>query len=207
MRRGIVWVAAAVVLSAVAACTAPGISSAGGTAALGGPTDGTATAARTGARAATPGANLDGRGASILFAQMVLLHHRQSVQLVAMLEDKSGVPAPVLEWAHRVREIEEAETEPLVGWLQEWRAPETLTNHTGHPMRGILIDVQLAALQALDGVDFTRQWVGRMIDHQEGGAAFASTMLAQLPDPRVAQLAQSLASRLPQQALELRALQ
>ncbi len=63
------------------------------------------------------------------------------------------------------------------------------------------------ALQALDGVDFTRQWVGRMIDHQEGGAAFASTMLAQLPDPRVAQLAQSLASRLPQQALELRALQ
>lgn len=147
-----------------------------------------------------------GRGADILFAQMVLLHHRQTVQVVEILDRRSGMPLALVDWAHRVRGLEEPEIDRLVQWLHDWGAPEAITNHAGHPMQGIFIDVQLAALDALDGTDFSRQWVGRMIDHQEGGAAFVAKVLDQSPGPEVAELARSLAARLPQEAQELRAL-
>ncbi len=186
-----------VALLALAACAGSG--------STGGSGVGASTTGTSGASASSTGIPY-GRGADVLFAQMVLLHHRQTLQLVEMLDARSGIRPEVVETAHRLREIESPEVGPLTSWLAEWKAPEAITNHTGHPMRGILIDVQFGALDALDGSEFERQWILRMIEHQDGGTAFASAVLRQTSDPRVQELAHRLIQRLPGQVVELQKL-
>jgi uncharacterized protein (DUF305 family) len=172
------------------------------------PARGTASVEASGPRATSgaTGPTYSSKGADILFAQMTLLHHQQTVALAELLTTKSGIRAEVREIAQRLRSLEEPEIPVLRGWLLEWNAPESLNLHSGHPMKGILTDVELAALEALDGAELERQWLVRMIAHQDGAAVFAGAVVRQTQDERVRTMARRVIQTMPTQVVELQGL-
>jgi hypothetical protein len=80
---------------------------------------------------------------------MTLLHHEQTVTLADLATTKAGIRSEVRELARDLRAIEEPDIAVLRAWLIEWNAPERLNVHSGHPMKGILLDVEMAGMEAL----------------------------------------------------------
>ena len=68
------------------------------------PARGTASVEASGPRATSgaTGPTYSSKGADILFAQMTLLHHQQTVALAELLTTKSGMRAEVREIAQRL---------------------------------------------------------------------------------------------------------
>ncbi|HOV01124.1 MAG TPA: DUF305 domain-containing protein, partial [Dermatophilaceae bacterium] len=142
----------------------------------------------------------------ILFAQMTLLHHEQTVTLADLATTKAGIRSEVRELARDVRAIEEPDIAVLRAWLLEWNAPERLNVHSGHPMKGILLDVEMAGMEALDGAAFESAWLVRMIAHQDGAAEFAGSVVRRTGDDRVRTMARRVIQTMPAQVVQLQAL-
>jgi uncharacterized protein (DUF305 family) len=164
------------------------------------------TADGSGAASSATPSRYSSRGADILFAQMTLLHHQQTVALADLMTTKTGIRPEVRAIAQRLRALEEPDIPVLRGWLREWNAPDSLNLHSGHPMKGILTDVELGTMETLDGSAFESQWLVRMIAHQDGAALFAGSVVRQTQDERVRVMARSVIQTMPSQVVELQAL-
>ena len=179
------------------------VSGCGATAGGSPPTSGSATGAGL---SSTATSTYSSRGADILFAQMTLLHHEQTVTLADLATTKAGIRSEVRELARDVRAIEEPDIAVLRAWLLEWNAPERLNVHSGHPMKGILLDVEMAGMEALDGPAFESAWLVRMIAHQDGAAEFAGSVVRRTGDDRVRTMARRVIQTMPAQVVQLQAL-
>jgi uncharacterized protein (DUF305 family) len=154
------------------------------------------------AGSAAPGASVaaaadTGAPADVAFAQLMIPHHQQAVEM-ADLALTSATSDRVRELATQIKGAQDPEIMQMSGWLEDWGAPMTMEDdHSGHDMggmtmEGMMSDDDMAALMDATGADFDRMWLEMMIAHHEGAIAMADQVLAETSDPEVTALAEAV---------------
>jgi uncharacterized protein (DUF305 family) len=142
---------------------------------------------------AAPSASIDSRAADIMFAQVMIPHHQQAIEMSDMALSQAS-SNDIKDLADQMKSEQAPEIAVMRGWLANWGAPETpvddLSNHsTG---TGMMTADDMSALSALNGPDFDRLWLQMMISHHQGAIKMAKDVLATTNDPEVKALAQSI---------------
>lgn len=138
-----------------------------------------------------------GREGDIYFAQMMIPHHQQALEMSEIALAKDTSPA-VAELAREIRREQDPEIVLMRAWLAEWGAEEL--PHSGgpgeqpddghdHDMPGMATGEQMVALAEGSGRDFERMWLELMIAHHEGAIEMAEQVEGTTEDPEVRALA------------------
>jgi uncharacterized protein (DUF305 family) len=132
-----------------------------------------------------------GRAGDIAFAQGMLPHHEQALEMaeMALVADASTA---VTKLARTIARTQEPEVVLMRQWLTEWGSEEPA--HGDHEMPGMASSEDLLALAAASGPDFDRRWLELMIAHHEGALESAERVLETTDDPEVAALASAVVS-------------
>lgn len=157
------------------------------------------TPSTSAAASAPAGARND---ADVAFAQGMIPHHRQAVQMAALVPSRSADPA-VVDLAARIQAAQEPEIATMTGWLLAWGeavpAPDDRGGHGGMEhgggdatMPGMMSAEQMAAMAAASGAEFDRLWLTGMIAHHQGAVEMARIQLAEGSDPEAKALAQTI---------------
>lgn len=139
--------------------------------------------------------------ADVAFAQAMIPHHRQAVELAAMVPSRTTNP-DVRMMATHISWDQRAEILTMTGLLAHWGEPETM-DHGGMPgmpgmgggaMPGMIDDATMARIQSLSGPAFDELWITSMIAHHQGAVAMARTEIADGQNPDAKRLAEMIIS-------------
>ncbi|WP_084965409.1 DUF305 domain-containing protein [Thermoactinospora rubra] len=147
----------------------------------------------TGAPAATatteqPGAAFN--DADVTFAQMMIPHHEQAVEMAELAETRAA-DAEIKDLAARIKAAQDPEIATLRGWLKAWGKPE-MADHMGHDMPGMMGEGDMHNLGAAKGTEFDRLFARLMIAHHNGAIEMARTEQAQGANPEAKALAKTI---------------
>lgn len=142
----------------------------------------------------------EGREGDIAFAQQMIPHHQQAVEMseIALSKDAG---AAVTELAREIRREQDPEIVLMRAWLSEWGAQEA--PHVGgpgqeaddghdHAMPGMATGEQLVALAEAQGAAFDDLWLELMIAHHEGAVEMAEQVQDSSDDAEVQALAAAI---------------
>lgn len=188
--RGATAVTAALTLSVVLAACGGGAASEGAS----GP-DGSPAAAQA-----------DGphNEADVTFAQGMLPHHRQAVEMSELAGDRAESPE-VLALAQEISAAQEPEIRTLTGFLEAWGA-EVPDDDAAMPgmhsddtedmpadgMAGMMSSEDMTQLGSAEGADFDRLFLRLMVEHHQGAVDMAETEVDAGDDPAAVALAQDI---------------
>jgi uncharacterized protein (DUF305 family) len=124
-----------------------------------------------------PGASAEANQADIMFAQMMIPHHEQAIEMSEIILAKDGVDPDVVELAEQIKAAQAPEIEQLESWLDDWGAPSMMDGDSGDMggmgMDGMLSDDEIEALEAADSAAGTTLFLEGMIEHHEGAIDMA----------------------------------
>jgi uncharacterized protein (DUF305 family) len=120
-----------------------------------------------------PTASDDHNAADVTFAQMMIPHHAQAVEMSDMILAKQDVPAAVTTLATKIKQAQAPEINTMAGWLKSWNQPTDMM--PGHSMTGMMTDEDLGKLETAQGAEAARLFLKQMIAHHEGAVMMART--------------------------------
>ena len=120
----------------------------------------------------SPGASLS--SADVMFAQMMIPHHRQAVEMGTLAETRASSPA-VATLAAQIKEEQAPEIALMKSWLKAANAPLQMDHSM--VMAGLLTDADMKALTEASGVKFDRLFLEGMIGHHEGAIEMAKVVI------------------------------
>ncbi|UVJ40206.1 DUF305 domain-containing protein [Arthrobacter sp. CJ23] len=118
----------------------------------------------------------DHNAADTTFAQSMIPHHAQAVEMSELMLKKQGIPAAVTALATRIKAAQAPEIATMTGWLNAWNEPSDA--HSGHSMAGMMGADDLKALDAAQGSEAARLFLNQMIAHHEGALVMARDEIA-----------------------------
>ncbi|GAA2027144.1 DUF305 domain-containing protein [Terrabacter terrae] len=194
IRRFVPAVGAVVLAVVLTACSGSGSMPGTDHAASGMTGEPTGTAAS--GSAAPTGSNA-GRAGDVMFAQMMVPHHQQAVEMADIALGKQSASAQVRQLATQIKAGQDPEIETMRGWLQSWGAPLPTTGMSHDGMggtsgQGMMTQADMDALKAADGAEFDKQWVTMMTAHHEGAITMARQVLTTTQNPDVKTLAEAV---------------
>ena len=136
----------------------------------------------------SPGATADHNQADIMFAQMMIPHHSQAVEMSDIMLAKSGMPAEVTALATKIKAAQAPEIEQMTGWLKGWNVPTAMTDHSGHGMTGMVDDAGIEKLKSAAGTDAAKLFLEQMIGHHEGAIDMAQQEISAGKSPEAVKL-------------------
>ncbi|MBS3177232.1 DUF305 domain-containing protein [Pseudoclavibacter sp. Marseille-Q4354] len=113
----------------------------------------------------------DANDQDVMFAQMMVPHHEQAVEMSDMILAKSDINPEVTTLAEEIKAAQGPEIEQLNQWLSDWGA-ESMSG-MDHSMDGMMSDEDMANLDAATGDDASRLFLEQMIEHHEGAVSMA----------------------------------
>lgn len=144
-----------------------------------------------GSDAATAAVNAN--DADILFAQMMIPHHEQAVQMSENLLAKSGGNAEVRTLATAITAAQQPEIDQFRSWLTAWGADEGMGG-MDHGTDGMMSDDDMAMLDDASGSDADRLFLEQMVVHHEGAIAMAETEVTDGENADAVALAENIAT-------------
>jgi uncharacterized protein (DUF305 family) len=127
----------------------------------------------------------------VMFAQMMIPHHSQAVELAALAEAKTTTPA-ILDLASRIDGAQHTEIHTMEDWLAAAGSPTDGHGTHGMSMPGLVSDADMAALEQATGTEFDTLFLSNMIAHHEGAIAMANDVLATTVNDDVRALATAI---------------
>ncbi|MFJ5729330.1 DUF305 domain-containing protein [Streptomyces paradoxus] len=185
IRRGMAVAAAGTAALVLAACGGNGDSGAGHN-------GHTETSASPSASASAPQGKHN--AADIAFAQGMIPHHRQAVQM-ADLAPSRAQSAEVKTLAEQIKKAQDPEIKTLSGWLTSWgeEVPaEGAMDHSAHGTGGMMTAEEMDQLEKASGKAFDTAFMEMMIKHHEGAVAMARTEKADGAFPGAKKMADAI---------------
>lgn len=124
-----------------------------------------------------PAAAAEHNAADTMFAQGMIPHHEQAVEMSEMMLGKKDIPASVTDLATRIKAAQAPEIETMTGWLKSWN--ESAAMGAGHTMDGMMGEDDLKQLEAAQGTGAAKLFLKQMITHHEGAVMMAQTEASQ----------------------------
>jgi uncharacterized protein (DUF305 family) len=158
----------------------------------------------TSAPAAGSGDQAAHNDADVMFAQMMIPHHEQAIEMADTVLAKEGTSPEVAQLADEVKEAQAPEMEKLGQWLDAWGAERT-SDHAGHAgMSGMMSDEDLRALEEATAPQSDRLFLEQMIAHHRGAVEMAQTEVETGSDAGAVEMAQTIVDT---QAAEIEAME
>jgi uncharacterized protein (DUF305 family) len=166
--------------------------------------------------------------ADVTFAQQMIPHHQQAIQLSDIILGKQGIDPRVVDLANQIKAAQGPEIQQMQGWLSQWGQPVPMmpsgtTTPSGSPvpsetttpsggpapsasttpgaaqLPGMVSDQELTALQNTEGADASKLFLTMMIHHHQGAITMAQTEVKSGQNPPAIALAQSIITTQQQQ--------
>lgn len=137
--------------------------------------------------------------ADVMFAQMMIPHHQQAVEMSEMLLAKDDVPAEVAAFAQKVIDAQGPEIERMNAMLTAWGQDPVDTDgmdgmegmdHGG--MSGMMSEEDMAALEQAQGTEAARLYLEQMTAHHKGAVDMAKDEVEDGQNPQAVQLAEQV---------------
>jgi uncharacterized protein (DUF305 family) len=106
-------------------------------------------------------------GNEYMFAEMMIPHHQQAVDMSVMALATSTNPR-VLDLAKRIKDAQSAEIIQMQSWLGPNDSNKMMSDHMGHNMGGMMSEEDMAILKSSTGATFDKLFLEGMITHHEG---------------------------------------
>lgn len=125
------------------------------------------------------GGSSDHNDADVTFAQQMVPHHEQAVEM-ADAALKGSKNQNVLSLAKQIKAAQDPEITMMNQWLKDW--DEQTSGHGGmggmdadDSGMGMMTDEEMTSLDDATGQEFDTSWLTLMIKHHEGAIAMART--------------------------------
>jgi uncharacterized protein (DUF305 family) len=139
--------------------------------------------------------------ADVTFAQDMIPHHQQAIQMSDIMSGKQGIDPRVLALANQIKTAQGPEIQQMQTWLNQWGQPTMAMTPgltpgltPGTLMPGMLADRDMTALQSAQGVDASRLFLTGMTQHHQGAIAMAQDEIKAGQYPPAIALAHSIAT-------------
>ncbi|OBI98718.1 DUF305 domain-containing protein [Mycobacterium asiaticum] len=122
----------------------------------------------------------------VMFAQHMIPHHQQAIQMSDMILGKQGIDPRVIDLANQIKAAQGPEIQQLQTWLNQWGQPatpggmspsSTMPGMPGMPgmggMDGMMSEQDMQALRDAQGVDASKLFLNQMIQHHQGAISMA----------------------------------
>lgn len=124
----------------------------------------------------------DFNDADVTFAQSMIPHHEQAVEMAKMGKMQASSPE-VKNLANKIESAQGPEIATLKGWLKDWASEESDDSMGGmdhgsgmdREMPGMMSDEDMAALEQATGAAFDKVFLTMMIEHHSGAIEMAQT--------------------------------
>lgn len=142
-----------------------------------------------------------------MFAQMMIPHHKQAVEMSEMLLAKEGIPAQVVEFAQGVIDAQGPEIDRMNAMLEAW-GQQLVTDSGGGKgtmdeiggmdhgemgsMSGMMSQEDMTALEEAQGTGAARLYLEQMTAHHEGAVDMARDEVADGQNPHAITLAEQI---------------
>jgi uncharacterized protein (DUF305 family) len=166
--------------SAAAVAAAITLSGCGGGSGSGTTPSSPASASASAQSTSTTAAAAEHNAADTMFAQTMIPHHAQAVEMSDVLLGKKGIPTDVMALAQRIKAAQTPEIETMRGWLKSWNEPSEagpghdMSTH-GPGMGGMMSDADMKKLDAAQGTAAAKLFLTQMTAHHRGAIMMAET--------------------------------
>ncbi|GAA3732761.1 uncharacterized protein (DUF305 family) [Spinactinospora alkalitolerans] len=127
----------------------------------------------------------------VMFAQMMIPHHEQAVEMSQLAEDRAG--DDVKELAAEIEAAQGPEIEQLTRMLESWgEEPMSDGESMEHGMAGMMTGEEMAELEQVEGEAFDMMFLDMMVAHHEGAVEMAQNELDNGVNPEAIELAQAV---------------
>ena len=142
--------------------------------------------------------------ADVAFAQGMIPHHQQAIEMSDMLLAKQGIDPRVVSLANQIKAAQGPEIETMQRWLADWGVATTtmspgggMPSMPGHDMgamggSGMMSEQDMAALRDAQGVEASKLFLTQMIEHHKGAITMAQTEVDKGQFPPAVELARSI---------------
>lgn len=145
--------------------------------------------------------------ADVMFAQMMIPHHRQAVEMSEMMLSKDGISPEITDLATRIKDAQGPEIETMTGWLEAWDQPMEPEGGTedhdmgsmgsdmgsdSESMEGMMNEDQMSDLEAAEGDEASRMFLESMTAHHEGAIKMAQDEIDNGQNPEATELAETI---------------
>ena len=128
----------------------------------------------------------------VTFAQQMVPHHSQALDMAKLVPSRSTDPK-VLDLASRIEKAQDPEIQQMQTWLTTWGAGMSgMPGMTHESMPGMMSDADLTKLEAAKGTEFDKMWLDMMIKHHQGAVDMAKTELSKGSNADAKALAQKI---------------
>lgn len=134
----------------------------------------------------------DHNGSDTMFAQGMIPHHAQAVEMSDIILKKQGIDARVTALATQIKEAQAPEIEKMTGWLTAWN--EATQAPGGHSMSGMMSGDDLSKLDAAEGAEAAKLFLSQMIAHHEGAVEMANSEVRSGKNAEAIQLGKDIAA-------------
>lgn len=143
--------------------------------------------------------------ADVAFAEGMIPHHQQAVEMSQMLLEKEGVDPQVRDLAERVVAAQGPEIERMNAMLEAWGQQPVMSESGGMDhgsmgggsnsedgMGAMMSEEDMAELEAAEGVEAAELYLTQMIEHHRGAIEMAREEVNNGSHPRALELAQDV---------------
>ncbi len=130
--------------------------------------------------------------ADVEFAQMMIPHHEQAVEMAQLAPDRAD-SADVQDLAMRIEEAQAPEIEQMEGWLADWDEEAGGGMEMGGGS-GMMSDQEMTDLEGASGAEFDRLFLEAMLAHHTGAVEMAETEIDEGEFPDALALAEAIKS-------------
>ena len=171
--------------------------------------------------AACSSTSSDHNAQDVSFAQDMVPHHTQAVQMADMALAQ-GSSTKVKDLATRIKAAQGPEIARMKGWLTTWGEPLAATSgdtdHAGgmsmgsgggagmNMGTGMMSEAQMNQLRGATGADFDRMFLTMMVEHHQGAVAMSRTELDKGRYGPAKQLAQAITDAQQKEIAEMQGL-
>jgi uncharacterized protein (DUF305 family) len=141
---------------------------------------------------ASPESGADHNQADVMFAQMMIPHHAQAVEMSGIILAKPDMPAEVTALATKIKDAQAPEIQQMTGWLTGWNMPTMMGDDSGHGMSGMVDDAGMGKLKSATGTEAARLFLEQMIGHHEGAIEMAQQEISAGKAPDAVKLAHDI---------------
>ena len=144
----------------------------------------------------------------IMFAQMMIPHHQQAVEMADIALAKPGASPFVRTLAEQIKAAQQPEIDEMTSWLSSWGATPApmasghdMSSHNEYGfdaasggMPGMMSAKEMKQLERAKGAAFDRLWLRMMIAHHQGAITMAEEVQATTANDAVLALATAIAT-------------
>src|ERR1700731_195521 len=144
--------------------------------------------------------------ADVTFAQHMIPHHQQAIEMSDTVLAKQGIDARVIDMANRIKAAQGPEIQQMQSWLSQWGVPTmpmTPGSMAGHDVSGMMSEQDMNDLKSADGVEASKLFLTQMIAHHQGAITMGTAEIKNGQYPPAVPLAQSIVTGQQQEITEM----